>query len=385
VTTDERRRIAAVDAFRGALVLIAFLVLLGQPAIQEWPATGPGDFFAQWLEPSSCDGVTLADLVMPGFLFIMGISAGVSVERRQRDGQTSSAILRHLLWRSLGLFFVGLVLDGGLPGPLAEIRWLGPFQRIAICNLAAGAVCLIANGWGRLLVAALILVNYGLAFDMIPAEVPLKAGRPVATVEVSHYAERYNIAADVDRRWLPGRKYYGDWDPCGLLTTLPALGLTLLGAAGGCLLMPRSTSQIARSTGWVAALAALALISAGLVLNRWQPLNAWLLTLPFVLLAAGVWGLAVCTAMLAESFPALSRITTLVSRYGRRTLILMVTLQLIQREGPRLLAWASEAAGVRPFYAHSLLAAFAMVALWCIAPRAASNERIGKPPPPPSP
>ena len=41
-----------------------------------------------------------------------------------------------------------------------------------------------------------------------------------------------NLANWIDGQYLPGRKWNGDWDPEGLLSTLPAIGTCLMGTLG---------------------------------------------------------------------------------------------------------------------------------------------------------
>jgi len=56
---------------------------------------------------------------------------------------------------------------------------------------------------------------------------------PVPGHGAGNYAEGMNLANYVDKQWLPFRKWDGDHDPEGLLSTLPAVGSCLLGVLTG--------------------------------------------------------------------------------------------------------------------------------------------------------
>eukprot|EP00268_Persea_americana_P038201 TRINITY_DN37823_c0_g1_i3.p1 TRINITY_DN37823_c0_g1~~TRINITY_DN37823_c0_g1_i3.p1 ORF type:complete len:399 (-),score=61.54 TRINITY_DN37823_c0_g1_i3:423-1619(-) len=94
---------------------------------------------------SPWNGATLADFVMPFFLFIVGVSLGLTYKKLSGRGiATQKAVLR-----ALKLLIVGLFLQGGYfhginnltyGVDLDKIRWMGVLQRIAISYLLA-ALC----------------------------------------------------------------------------------------------------------------------------------------------------------------------------------------------------------------------------------------------------
>ncbi|KAK9108668.1 hypothetical protein Syun_024679 [Stephania yunnanensis] len=94
---------------------------------------------------SPWNGATLADFVMPFFLFIVGLSLGLAYKKAScRVLATKKATLR-----AVKLFFLGLLLQGGYFHGLNDltygvnleyIRWMGILQRIAIAYLLA-ALC----------------------------------------------------------------------------------------------------------------------------------------------------------------------------------------------------------------------------------------------------
>ncbi len=116
-------RIASVDTVRGLTILLMIFVNdLGQAA----PA------WMHHIQPSDADGMTLADIVFPAFLFIVGISIPLATERALAAGQTRMQVLSHVLMRTIGLLIMGLIgLNGGADETLGNYLW-GLLAYIAI-------------------------------------------------------------------------------------------------------------------------------------------------------------------------------------------------------------------------------------------------------------
>jgi predicted acyltransferase len=94
-----------------------------------------------------------------------------------------------------------------------------------------------------------------------------------------------NFAAYLDGRWFAGHLYHEGFDPEGLLSTLPAIATTLIGALAGRLLRSRRDARL-KTLGLIAAGAVLAI--AGEVAGLWFPINKQLWTSSFVLLTGGL-------------------------------------------------------------------------------------------------
>nr|CAD1833898.1 unnamed protein product [Ananas comosus var. bracteatus] len=127
-----RRRLLSLDVFRG--ITVALMILVDDAGA-----------FIPSINHSPWDGVTLADFVMPFFLFIVGVSLALAYKRvPNKVLATKKAVLR-----ALKLFVLGLVLQGGFFHGLrnltygvdiSSIRVMGVLQRIAIAYLVA-AIC----------------------------------------------------------------------------------------------------------------------------------------------------------------------------------------------------------------------------------------------------
>jgi predicted acyltransferase len=359
-------RIASIDQFRGILVVISASAWLISPAIHEWPHNVALRFLSQQLSPSIWHGVTLYDLIVPAFLFVVGLSAARSIDRRRHSGETSSVILIHLAIRCFLLFIIGVILGNLSPFSWAwgNIRFLGVVQRIALCRFLVGVLCLVADRTVHLMVVAMILVNYGLMFDTFAVVPPVPSSQRNITLTVDPLSFEYNIAAQVDKAWLPGRKYQGNWDAQGLLTTLPAVAITLLGAVlhGSICWQARGAAALWTNRG--VSVACVVLVLFGLAMNQIQPLNSYLLTPAFVVVNVGVFGVLLLALNLrsGSEIDAVGRET--VMTFGRNAFLFLLLFSAAKQVIPEFFPWIERTTGASAPYPHSLLAIWGILLLW---------------------
>ncbi|KAF1888860.1 hypothetical protein Lal_00036902 [Lupinus albus] len=126
-TQTQTHRLVSLDVFRG---LTVGLMILVDEAGGLLPA----------LNHSPWNGLTLADLVMPFFLFIVGVSLALAYKKlSSRVVASRKAILRALKLLALGLFLQGGYFhrlgDLTFGVDLKQLRWMGILQRIAIAYL----------------------------------------------------------------------------------------------------------------------------------------------------------------------------------------------------------------------------------------------------------
>lgn len=93
-------RIDSVDALRGLTILLMVFVNDIGPAAPAW---------MHHIQPSNADGMTLADIVFPAFLFLVGISIPLAFERAEAAGKSKGARLVHVLTRTATLLLMGLI------------------------------------------------------------------------------------------------------------------------------------------------------------------------------------------------------------------------------------------------------------------------------------
>ena len=68
-----------------------------------------------WLEhvERGVDGIGLADVVFPAFLFIVGLSIPFAINNRKKKGDTDGQIIVHILQRTVALLIMGVFLVNG--------------------------------------------------------------------------------------------------------------------------------------------------------------------------------------------------------------------------------------------------------------------------------
>jgi len=264
-------RLMSLDVFRGAT--IALMILVNNPGDEMttyWPLK-----HAEW------NGWTPTDLVFPFFLFIVGVSLTFSFSSRMRRGTNRQELLRHVLWRGVALFALGLFLNG-FPNhyQLASWRIYGVLQRIAICYVISSILVLWSDRRGWIFVTAACLAGYWVLMRFVP--VP---GFGVPTHNIPLLDPDRNIAAWLDRKLLMGHLYEGTRDPEGVISTIPAVATCLLGVLTGDWL--RATrSPRAKALGMAAC--GVVGLAAGEIFNGWFPINKKLWTSSYVLFTTGL-------------------------------------------------------------------------------------------------
>jgi predicted acyltransferase len=264
-------RLVSLDLFRGAT--IAAMILVNNAG------NGPDSYWP--LKHADWNGWTPADLIFPFFLFIVGVSMAFSFSSRLKRGESRWQLMRHVGWRGVILFALGLFLNG-FPNQYALSSWriYGVLQRIAICYVIAAVFAIWSGRRGWITAAAACLTGYWVLMRYVP--VP---GFGIPTHGIPLLDPDRNLAAWLDRRLLAGHLFDGTRDPEGILSTIPAIATSFLGLlTGDWLRGPRSGKE--KVIGMV--LFGLAGVVAGELWNLWFPINKDLWTSSFVLLTAGL-------------------------------------------------------------------------------------------------
>lgn len=65
-----------------------------------------------WLKhmPVTADGMTLADVIFPCFLFIVGLTIPIALELRIGRGDLVASLCNHIVTRAMVLIFIGLCM-----------------------------------------------------------------------------------------------------------------------------------------------------------------------------------------------------------------------------------------------------------------------------------
>ncbi len=101
----DSRRIVSIDIVR-ALTMVLMIFVNDLWTLEDVP---------KWLEhvERGVDGIGLADVVFPAFLFIVGLSLPFAINNRRKKGDTEWQLIKHVLVRSLALLVMGVFLVNG--------------------------------------------------------------------------------------------------------------------------------------------------------------------------------------------------------------------------------------------------------------------------------
>ncbi|KAJ0702289.1 putative heparan-alpha-glucosaminide N-acetyltransferase [Helianthus annuus] len=118
--TKKSKRVATLDAFRGLTIVLMILV------------DDAGGVYER-MDHSPWNGCTLADFVLPFFLFIVGVAIALALKRVPN---TKYAV-KKIIIRTLKMLFWGIILQGGYSHApydlnygvdMKKIRWCGILQ-----------------------------------------------------------------------------------------------------------------------------------------------------------------------------------------------------------------------------------------------------------------
>ncbi|XP_028921273.1 heparan-alpha-glucosaminide N-acetyltransferase isoform X1 [Ornithorhynchus anatinus] len=128
------QRLRSLDTFRGFSLIIMVFVNYGG---------GKYWFFKH----EGWNGLTVADLVFPWFVFIMGSSISLSLSSMLRRGYSKWRLLWKILWRSFLLFLIGVLIvnPNYCLGPLSwdKLRIPGVLQRLGFTYLVVATLELL--------------------------------------------------------------------------------------------------------------------------------------------------------------------------------------------------------------------------------------------------
>jgi predicted acyltransferase len=280
--TTGRQRLESLDIFRG--LTIAGMILVNNPGDSTfyWPlghadelmTAHPSGWYPGkwWVE---ANGWTPTDLIFPFFLFIVGASMVLSFAARRARGDSRLALMKHVARRSALILLIGYAIRILPYVDFSRMRYPGVLQRIALVYLCASVIALWTSTRGRILWIAGLLAGYYAVMRLVP--VP---GCDHATWMTQHCS----LAGWLDRQLMSGHLYRRDFDPEGLLSTLPAIATTLLGTLAGEFLRG-ATSLRHKLRGLL--IAGVAGVAAGYAWHPWFPISKPLWTSSYVLFTAG--------------------------------------------------------------------------------------------------
>ena len=257
-------RVQSIDVLRG-LTIVA-MILVNTPGT--WGAVYAPLLHAEW------HGYTPTDLIFPFFLFIVGTSIAFAYNKKTPNSTT----YKKIGIRSLKLVGLGLVLSLFLPyfpfvKELSTARFPGVLQRIGIVFFFT-AVLSVNFNWKILLgITITILLGYWILLGFIPL--------PDGTLPTFDRAPN-NWANYIDVTVLKNHTWKSDYDPEGLLSTLPSIATALIGVLIGKVVLCKNHMK----TLLLFSLGVL-MVGIGYIWNNWFPFNKAIWSSSFVFVTAG--------------------------------------------------------------------------------------------------
>jgi predicted acyltransferase len=274
VAAPVAQRLMSLDALRGFdmfWIIGADGLMQGLRKVSD---SGPVSLVADQLEHKAWAGFHFEDLIFPLFVFIIGVSLVFSLTKTIAQSGRRAAVIR-ILRRSALLYLLGILYYGGFSTPWEKIRLLGVLQRLALCYLFTSLLFCYLKPKALVGVCVGLLIGYWALLSFVP----------VPEHGAGNFAEGSNLTNYVDQQFLPLRKWDGDHDPEGLLSTLPAIASCLLGVFAG-LLLKNPAVPDRKKVGYLIA-GGIACLAAGWLWHLNFPVIKKIWTSSFVLVAGG--------------------------------------------------------------------------------------------------
>ena len=275
LTKNLKQRIIEIDIFRGLAIITMIIV------------DAPPDFEVIYpiLTHSSWQGLTVADLAFPAFVFAMGMSASLSVFK-------SSFHFRHIISRTLLLFFIGLIfntfpyffnwmLSNITDSELYEQaiingRILGVLQRLALTYVFGILLCRILSTDKNILVSAFVLMTASsVGFHLYSPDDPFNQMNNISrAMDIYIFGEMHLY------------QYYGfPFDPENLYGTISSTASMMFGVLAGRLVLK---NKMERTNLKEMCLLGIALIICGCLWSTFDIISKPLWTAPYTLLTSGI-------------------------------------------------------------------------------------------------
>ena len=146
----ENKRLLSLDLLRGLTIIL--MIIVNDPG--SWEQVYSPLLHAEW------NGITPTDYVFPTFLFIVGVSIVLSMNKQKELGKDRGALTKKLLWRAFKIYAVGIFLWLWPSFNFEGIRWVGVLPRIAFVYLACALLFLYTSRKIQALMGIGILVGY---------------------------------------------------------------------------------------------------------------------------------------------------------------------------------------------------------------------------------
>ncbi len=267
------KRLMCVDALRG----FDMLWIIGGGEVMIALAKAYPNNFTQWLAKNfdhEWGRFGFYDLIMPLFLFIVGVVMPVAFKKRLEKGESKKEIYIHVIKRVIKLYILGLIASGHLLDlDIATLHlWTDTLHAIAVGYLVSAVLILEVRLKGQILITALLLLLYWAIMALVP----------IPGNGAGLYEQNQNLALYIDDKVLGHFQEGYGWTY--ILTNMTFVCSVMLGVfAGQILLSDRSDKKKAIQL----ALLGISCVVAGRIWGIWFPIIHHLWTSSLVLYAGG--------------------------------------------------------------------------------------------------
>lgn len=272
-TTPVSKRLSSIDALRGFDML--WIIGGGEVLIQLAKAL-PNSFTTRLARnfDHAYGTFRFYDLIMPLFLFVVGVVMPVAFRKRIDKGEDNRSIYRHVISRVIKLYILGLIASGHLLDfNLSTLHlWTDTLHAIAVGYLVSSVLILEVKIKWQIAIVALLLVSYWLVMSFVP--IP---GHGAGILE-----KDLNLALYVDNLVLGHFQEGAGWTY--ILTNMTFVCSVMLGVFAGYILLSDRTA-LKKTFQLIGAGAGC--IGAGVIWGQWFPIIHHLWTSSLVLFAGG--------------------------------------------------------------------------------------------------
>jgi predicted acyltransferase len=296
-----KQRLLSLDFFRG--LTVAGMILVNNP--------GDWDHVYAPLEHSKWNGCTPTDLVVPFFLFMVGVSVAFALSNRISDIAGHGKLIIHIIKRAIIIFVIGMLFRLIPHFDFYNMRIPGVLPRIAVVYLVISLLYLKTGPKTRIWLCFSFLIGYYLLMTLVP----------VPGIGPANLEPETNLGAWLDRTILTEHHLWAHartWDPEGILSTLPAFSTGLLGIMAGDWIR-RKDRQDAEKVAWMFVFGFLSVL-LGLVWDSFFPINKSLWTSSFVLYTAGVACMGLATSYWLIDVQGYKKFTPPFVAFGRNAI-----------------------------------------------------------------
>ncbi|XP_034101457.1 heparan-alpha-glucosaminide N-acetyltransferase-like [Drosophila albomicans] len=118
-TQRRKARLRSLDTFRGLTIVLMIFV-----------NNGGGEY--KWIAHAYWNGINLADIVFPNYMWMMGVCIPFSIKAQLSRGISKSALCWRIFCRACKLFALGIFWNSMFSLQLETMRQMGVLQRLGI-------------------------------------------------------------------------------------------------------------------------------------------------------------------------------------------------------------------------------------------------------------